>query len=230
MKRVFVSMTVLAALTIAVPAFAQVGRGLSGPHYNLNIIGVPHDKTAPMNNADRHTLFVPLQSGGDVGRQIRITYVAGDDFGIIDGNCTDDNACTIMVPSNPGFADPCYNVYAVGLGKPNGVAVVNAECALDAPLVDGASCTDALLLNSFTLKRTNDGGNKPKRVDITDIFRASGCLDLGADGTCDTPFANLWIFNIPQLLDYFWDYDNNGLKLMQLRFYPSTTCGSIGTS
>ena len=34
-------------------------------------------------------------------------------------------------------------------------------------------------------------------------------------------------FNIQQLVEYFWDYDNNGLKLMQVRFYE-TTSGSIG--
>jgi len=217
----------IVGLTMSIPAFAQVGRGLSGPHYNLNIIGVPHDKTAPMDNPDRHTLFVPLQSGSDVSRQVKIFYVPGDDFAVIDGNCTDDNVCTIMVPSNPGFADPCYSVYAVGLGKPNGVAVVNATCAFDAPLAGGGTCTDALLLSNITLKRTNDGSNKPKRVDITDMFRATGCLDLDANGTCDLQFTNVWIFNIPQLLDYFWDYDNNGLKLMQLRFYPSTDCGGM---
>src|SRR5262249_61147249 len=124
------------------------------------------------------------------------TYVAGDDFGVIDGNCTDDNTCTIMVPSNPGFADPCYGVFAVGLGKPNGVAVVNAECAFDVPLASGGTCTDALLLNNFTLKRTNDGSNKPKRVDITDIFPATGCLDLDANGTFDLQFTNVLVFNI----------------------------------
>src|SRR5262245_57731055 len=102
MRRVMIlSLALLAGEMGTVPAFAQVGRGLSGPHYNLNIIGVPHDKTALMNNPDRHTIFVPLQSGGDVGRQVKISYVAGDDFAVIDGNCTDDNVCTIMVPSNP---------------------------------------------------------------------------------------------------------------------------------
>src|SRR5436309_16112070 len=32
----------------------------SGPHYNLNIIGVPKTKTADMTNSDGHTIFVPL--------------------------------------------------------------------------------------------------------------------------------------------------------------------------
>jgi hypothetical protein len=69
-------------------------------------------------------------------------------------------------------------------------------------------------------------------VDIRmDVFRASGCLDANASGVCDSgdlEFSNLWIFNLEQLIEYFWDYDNNGLKLMQVRFYE-TTSGSIGT-
>src|SRR5262249_46548340 len=99
MRRTIPVACLIVGLTMTIPAFGQVGKGLSGPHYNLNIIGVPHDKSAPMNNPDRHTIFVPLQSGDDVSRQVKIYYVPGDDFAVIDGNCTDDNQCTIMVPS-----------------------------------------------------------------------------------------------------------------------------------
>jgi hypothetical protein len=94
------------------------------------------------------------------------------------------------------------------------------------------TCEDTLLLGTFEVKRPK---GKPKTNDITDIFRATGCLDLSEEGTegygiCDTgdlEFRNIWIFNIPQLGSYMWDYDNNGLKLMQVRFYP-TTSGYIG--
>lgn len=42
----------------------------------------------------------------------------------------------------------------------------------------------------------------------------STCLG-GATGT-----QTLALFN-PCLQNYFWNYDNNGLKLLQLRFYPN---------
>lgn len=232
MKRLTLSLAIILALTVAVPAFGQVGQGLSGPHYNLNIIGVPKDKTVPdMTGSNRHVIFVPLQSGGDVSRQVKIQYIAGDEFQVIDGNATDDNLAIIEVPSSDGLADPCYDVYAVGLGTPNGNAIITAECAFDEDLVGGGTCTDALLLDTFTVNRTNGGSNKPKRIDITDIFRATGCLDIVEDDVCSTgdlQFTNVWIFNIPNLLSYMWDYDNNGLKLMQVRFYLSEDCGSIG--
>lgn len=231
MKRLILSIAIILGLIIAAPTFAQVGQGLSGPHYTLNIIGVKNPKKVDMDLTARHTIFVPLDSSGDVG-PVRIYYVAGDEFQVLDGNCWDADGCTIEVPSSDGLADPCYSVYAVGLGKPNGNAIVNAECAFSEDLVGGGTCTDALLLDTFTINRTNNNSNKPRRENITDIFRATGCLDLDDSGTCNTgdlQFSNVWVFNIPQLLEYFWDYTNNNLKLMQVRFYLSEDCGSIGT-
>jgi hypothetical protein len=35
-----------------------------------------------------------------------------------------------------------------------------------------------------------------------------------------TEFTNEWIFDIADLVVYGWDYDNNGSKLVQIRFYP----------
>jgi hypothetical protein len=219
MKRLTLTFAVIIGLTVAVPMFAQVGQGLSGPHYNLNIIGVSKGKTVDMTNTDRHTIFVPLSGS------VKISYVAGTEFQVLDGNCTDADGCTIEVPSDP-LGDLCYNVYATGLGKPNaGQVIVNADCTIDGLI---GSCADALLLNTFTVSR--DKG-KPKPQNISDVFRATGCIDVNADLLCDSgdlQFTNVWIFNIPQLLSYFWDYNNTGLKLMQVRLYQ-TTCGSFTT-
>ena len=240
-RRPYFGLASVLALALAVPTFGQVGKGLSGAHWNLNIIGVPKDKTVPtMTGSNRHVIFVPLQSGGDVTRQVKIYYVRGDDFQVLDGNATDDNEATIQVPYE--FCDDLTNgceellsfdVYAVGLGKPKGGAIVTAECTYSLDVVDssgttGLQCEDTLLMGSFEVNRT---GKKPTRENITDVFRATGCLDVNTDGTCNTgdlAFSNLWIFNILQLEEYFWDYDNNGLRLMQVRFYE-TTSGSIGT-
>ena len=219
MKRLILAIAIFTGLTLAVPTFAQVGQGLSGPHYNLNIIGVANPKTADMTDTSRHTLFVPLSGS------VKISYVAGTEFQVLDGNCTDADGCTIEVPSDP-LGDLCYDVYATGLGKPNaGQVIVNASCTIDGLI---GSCADALLLDTFTVDRPK---GKPRRQNISDVFRATGCVDLGGvEGVYsgDLQFSNVWIFNIPQLLDYFWDYNNTGLRLMQVRFYQ-TTCGSFTT-
>lgn len=217
----------LALATIAVaslgvsPVFAGIGSDIpdNGPHYNLNIIGVPHNKTADMTNSDRHTIFVPLGANGDI-RSCQILVVRNaanpDQFEVLDGNATDGQA-TIAVP----FVDYgmlSYNVYATALGKPGGLANVAATVTF----ADGTYGN--LLMGSFELKRSK--GN-PKPLDISDIFRASGWIDTDASGTfdptIDTSFDNVWVFNVPTLLSYLWDYDNQGLKLMQVRFYPTTS-------
>jgi hypothetical protein len=225
MKRFSFLLSVVLTLAFVAPVTAQVGQGLSGPHYNLNFVGVPKDKTVPdMTGSDRHTVFVPLQSGGDVSRQVKIYYVPGDQFQVIDGNATNDNTAIIEVPASAS-SDLCYDVYAYALGKPFGNAVVQAECTIDGLL---GSCSDALFQNTFSVSRIK---GKPKQENISDVFRASGCVDLNTSGTCDTgdlQFTNVWIFNVPQLQEYFWDFDNNGLRLMQTRFYE-TTCGSFTT-
>ena len=79
MKRLILAIAIIAGVTFAVPTFAQVGQGLSGPHYNLNIIGVPKGKTVDMTDSSRHTIFVPLSGNA------KITYVAGTEFQVLDG-------------------------------------------------------------------------------------------------------------------------------------------------
>jgi hypothetical protein len=209
----------------------------SGRHFNLNIIGVPHDKEVPdMTGSHRHTIFVPLNTAGYVDR-IKIKYEANPDdpesFRVTDGNATDGEA-TVQVPWEycDDYVTGCddlisFAVFARGLGKPGDEvkAVVTAECEYALDVVDpggtaGLTCEDTLLMGDFTVRRPR---NKPVTQDITNIFRATGCLDqAGEVGICDTgdlEFRNMWIFNIEELLSYMWDYDNSGLKLMQVRFY-----------
>lgn len=235
---------VVAFLLGITPAMAQVGKGLSGPHFQINIIGVPKDKKVDMTNSDRHTIFVPLDNDPAL-RNIKI-FVTGDtdpvtpgtqcgnDFAVLDGNATDDSEATLLVPCQLG-GTLSFNVYAVGLGKPGGSANVDAVCIFDGSVIldptTTALCAEELLSSGgfdFQVKRE---GGKPQRQDISPVFRASGCIDNDANGLCnkgDVQFNNVWIFNIAQLLDYFWQYDNNGLKVMQVRFYE-TTSGSFTT-
>jgi hypothetical protein len=40
-----------------------------------------------------------------------------------------------------------------------------------------------------------------------------------ADALCRA-YQDEWVFNISDFVTYLWDIDNNGLKLLQVRFYP----------
>jgi hypothetical protein len=235
------------------------GNVVTGWHWNLNIICVPESNKGGKKLNQGGTLFVPCD--GDVD----ISYTLSDDdkFHIIDGNGLDGDA-EIAVPyeycgdySSGGCADlVAFDVYATGLGKPLGEATIDATCVFEfgddtVNVIDqsrggtslDAECTDTLLLDTITIKRTNGGKNKPLSVDITDIFRASGCFDgyddidggdadgdNEIDGICnkgDLKFNRIWVFNIEELDSYLWAYQNDGLKLMQVRFYPSDDSGSI---
>jgi hypothetical protein len=214
--------------------------------YQVNIIGVPHDKTADMTGNSGHRIFVPLQSGGDVDRQVKIFMTGdtspaaglqcGNKFQVLDANATDDDEATLLVPCEPiEVGDPgiCFDVYATGLGTPFGSANVDVVCefdvsCVDCDIVDGTCAMGNIDFDIFR------GKGKPVTENITGVFRASGCIDADTedelecgDDPADIIFTNVWIFNVEQLLSYYWDYDNNGLKVMQVRFCDSVFCGSV---
>ncbi|MHA1938457.1 MAG: hypothetical protein ACW97O_09645 [Candidatus Thorarchaeota archaeon] len=216
----FVAAVMTTSLCVT-PVFAGIGSEIpdKGEHYNLNIIGVPHGKKADMTDSNRHTIFVPLGKDGDA-KSCRIFVVRNvaepDKFQVLDGNAFDGSA-TVAVPFED-YGILSFNVYSTALGKPGGKTDVTANVTFD------EGTYGSLLMGSFQLKR---GKGKPKPVDISDIFRASGWIDVDESGdldpSIDTTFTNVWVFNVPTLLEYLWDYSNQGLKLMQIRFYPTTS-------
>ena len=232
-KLIAITLAAVLLLTLGVsPVFAGIGSEIpdTGEHYNLNIIGVQHDKTVPtMTDSNRHTIFVPLEKDGSISRTVRINVVRNtanpDKFQVLDGNATDDDVAVIAVPYET-YGTLSFNVYAVGLGKLNRKADVHWES-----IYDSNTYTTTPLMGDFTIKREKENGKgKPKVVNISDIFRATGFIDLGGtagvyDPGIDIAFEDIWVFNIPTLLSYYWDYENHGLKLMQVRFYPTTSGG-----
>jgi hypothetical protein len=80
----------------------------SGPHYNLNIIGVEKAKTADMTGSNRHTIFVALGKTGGVTSKIYLT--PAEDFKVCDGNAFDEayNCDGIQIRAQGAvFALPC---------------------------------------------------------------------------------------------------------------------------
>jgi len=47
----------------------------------------------------------------------------------------------------------------------------------------------------------------------TNIEVTAYCKDYSTDPQ--------WVFNVGDLVGYLWSMDNNGLKLLQVRFYPN---------
>ena len=214
MNRLF--MTAAMVAIAATPLLAQTGNGApNGAHYELGIIGVTDPKTQPLTGSNRHTIFVGLgvnKKGGDVSTNI---YLTQGPFTVCDGNGFDPAyACdgSVVAAAGAVFQLPCdtltdtclsgtsqaYTIWARALGKPGGNAIVTT-CATD--LTNNVVCnTD----NPVLLMR-GSGQQKFKNVtsELTTIVTALGTISLFQDG----------------FLNFFWQYDNFGLKLAQVRFY-----------
>jgi len=223
-------------LLLVTPLLAQNGDiKLSGPHFNLNIVGVDNPKTSDMTGSDRHTIFVGL--GSKTKNAITNIYLKpGEDFKVCDGNGFDEAydcegkqiknffGATFQLPCNTSLAyDPefgcptdvaqrSYSVWARALGKPYGEATM-MTCATETTDLDGNGTLDQVCAteNVLTLKRgTGKSLWQPATSELTSLE-----ADVDGDGTPEVValFAN-------GFEDFFWQLDNKGLKLAQIRFYP----------
>jgi len=209
-----------AALTAATcmtgVAFAQVrdttGNGApSGPHYTLNIIGVSHNKSASMDTAGGNVIFVGLGSKDvTVTTKILLSQAATGVFAVLDKNGTDGEA-SFELPA-PGS----YTIWARALAKPGGSSKITtcASDTLSTTLTGDASllCSTA---NEVFVRGTGKSSFRNVTTNLTTItLDATTATALGCTSTTVSLFDAC-------LQGYFWKYDNNGLKLLQLRFYPN---------
>jgi hypothetical protein len=223
MKRLSTITAVLVAMGLAAPALAD-GINLKGPHYNLNIIGVENPKTAPMTGSDRHTIFVGLGKKSSVTSNI---YMAPGPFGVCDGNAFDAaHSCTGDVIANQGavFQLPCNTAVATDSGCPGGTFSANYQIwgrALGTPggsvkiQTCGTDDTGALVCSTDNTLFTRGKGKSGFFDVTTSLTTVNACFDVSGVVTCE----RVSLFD-PVLQDYFWQYANNGLRLLQLRFYP----------
>ncbi|PYQ52086.1 MAG: hypothetical protein DMF78_11870 [Acidobacteria bacterium] len=197
-------------MALATPA--QAGNGApSGPHYNLNIIGVSKGKTSPMTSSDRHTIFVALGTKDD-SVESRI-YLGEGDFQVCDGNAFDtatscngtriaSQGAAFQLPSPAGTTS--YEIFARGLGKPGGQTTMTT-CATDPLTLEVVCSTENVVLVRNTGKPTF----KNVTSELTTIV-----ADINGDGILE----RIALFS-GGLQDFFWQYDNQQLRLAQLRFY-----------
>jgi hypothetical protein len=197
------------------PAFAtaETGNGApSGAHYSLNIIGVAKSKNPDMGGAGGSVIFVTLGSkdGAAVTTKILLEQsAAAGEFAVLDKNGTDGQA-SFSLPA-PGS----YTIWARALGTPGGQAKITT-CATDVTgtVADGDICST---LNEVFVRGTSKSSFRNVTTNLTTIS-----LDATADADAVTACGGttVGLFD-PCLQGYFWQYDNNGLKLLQVRFYQN---------
>jgi len=203
MKKLYPYFCLVFVLALVVPAYAGNGNGApSGPHYNLNIIGVPKEKSADMNDNSGHRIFVKLEGNTKI-------MLGMGEFKVLDANGTDGTA-VFQLPGpeseNPG--ETTYSVFVRALGKPDGSARMTT--CLEDPN-DGDPICSTHVLEMVTRGKGNKFENVSK--ELLYIY-----ADVDGDGIPERhPLFS------DALQDYFWNYDNNGLKLAQFRFYHVST-------
>jgi len=208
-------------------AVGETGNGApSGEHYTLNIIGVPKDKSPNLTGGSGHRIFVGLGKTGEASNT-RINLVEGD-FAVTDANGTDGTAAFQLPNPDPdGDGTTAYSVYVRALGKPGGKA--SLQTCYEDDLGTWCAVSFAGGVEPITLQRTKSGVAKFTNVS-KDLLYVDYCTawDAGLDGilgTSDdvcTSVDQVPLFG-DDLLSYFWSYDNQGLRLAQLRFYEVPT-------
>lgn len=225
------------ALTLSLPVFAGVkGNGApSGDHFDLNIIAVPVGKTANLTNSDRHTIFVPLAVDGETVPDITDIFLTQGPFEVCDGNgflppvsCpgqppidnefANANGAVFQLPCNTAIVAqgvttliPCvagtmesYSVWARVVGTPGGTTSTITTCAED-ELTETLVCSvnPGPGVAVFQPKTNKPPVFTDVTVALTSIVTASNTIQLFA----------------PNFEGFFWAYDNDGAKVLQLRFY-----------
>lgn len=183
----------------------EAGNGApSGYHYNLNLIGVKvgHEKPIDFTGGNGRRIFVKLDG------RTKILLREGE-FDVLDANGTDGTA-SFQLPepdaTDDGITD--YSVFVRGLGKPGGSAMMRS-CYFDQQ-----TSTEYCSGGGYIVNVTSHGNNN-KFQNVTNQLLYVWA-DIDGDGDVD----RTELFSDP-LDEYYWYYDNDGLKLAQLRFYPN---------
>jgi len=207
MRKIFLFCMVFALTLTLGFGSALAGNGApNGAHYNLNIIGVDNPKTADMTGSEGHRIFVPLNGNAKI-------LLQEGDFQVLDANGTDGTAkFQLPNPDPDGDGTTWYSVYARALGKPGGQSTTTT-CAT---VVDDLGAETLYCSTGYSLLLVRSKG----KSSFENVSKS--LLYIYADIDDDGITERVPLFS-DEMQDYYWQYDNKGLKLAQLRFYEIPT-------
>lgn len=234
-RKVLLFLLAVSVVTLGATGLAgATGNGSpSGAHYTLNIIGVPKGKTADMTGNNGSRIFVLLNGGEDAtslnGKPYNtlnkvntiglVPAPAGQSFQVLDANATDSTGAVFQLPADVSDG---YSVWARALGTPGGSAIQTTCAASFIDTVAGQIYCSTVSKMYFRDKGKSTFTDVSSQllfltvtVDSTATPGLAQCL-----GVTGTQSVTVSLFN-SCFQNYFWNYDNNGLKVLQLRFYAS---------
>jgi hypothetical protein len=217
---------VVGALALVVLSLGLAGAGAgtgngapTGPHFNLNIHGVAGGQGFNGNN--RNDIFVPLQGKC----QINLVQAPTIDFQVLQPDCVNNPPASFELPAPCAISattglctstTTVYSVWARALAKPGGSSSTTT-CATD-PTTGELVCS----IGAFVSVQARKSGKSSFGDVSSDLLFLTTCVN---GKSVSTP-----IFS-QNYQNYFWQYDNQGLKLLQLRLYQvpsnvptSTSC------
>jgi hypothetical protein len=226
---------VLSMALIITSVSAGNGIDLNGAHYNLNLIGMKNPKEIPIIEDDSHVIFVKMGKDELVQTRIYLKQAPeGQSFKVIDGDGTDGTArFQLPLPYPEGtdvnLTSACassYQIYVRVLGKPGGTGnITPGLCTSDGNLTTPI-CNETAGSVWFSTEHvdltSHSKGSNQKFVQVTHNLTT---IEVG--GAHYGLFSNTLYGDL-----YFWELFNNGMKLIQVRFYPTplgyceTTSGS----
>jgi hypothetical protein len=219
---------------------------------HLKIIGVKDPKSVKMEDkAAGNVIFVLLGENGEPANT-EISLVQGPEFAVLDKNGTDGEAAFMMKPTglDPYIiggdmtgvnTESLYSVFLRALGTPGGKATMYtcAEVAdafapwlsnkVEKTLtsVDPAVGEEVCSLEQITSDILVRESKKPKFINVTAelltvVFEVTYEYMDGDVLVEETIIVRVPVFS-NLLQGYFWNYDNEGLKNLDVRFYDCST-------
>ena len=234
--------------------------------YSMQIIGVPKDKSATMDNNNGHRIFVQLYSDNTVtnpgGKNNQLAKGGGNDqnqiylcnssngendvvdarcdawradghvgdYGVIDANGTDGDGAMFGLPDpcvGTSSLDGCTPTYAIWARAKAGSGTATITTCAD-ETGTGFDGTDDVWCGSNGITLSKQTANKAINVSNNLLYmtitvdgvanpQLAACIGIS---TTATTTLNVYLFD-RCFENYFWNYDNNGLKVLELRFYSA---------
>jgi hypothetical protein len=218
---------VLAMALIVSSVSAGNGIDLKGQHYNLNLIGMKNAKNMPANLDSGNVIFVAMGNGDKL--QTRIYLAQGDNYQVLDKDGTDGNA-RFQLPKpyvgeddiiNPDACTSQYQIYVRVNGKPGGTGSMKTGACNTTDMIEGPEgypiCVqdgDYTWYHSEVVELSShmNGGK------FTQVTHELTTIEI------DETHYGLFSERVPAEFGemfYFWELMNDGMKLIQLRFYPT---------
>ncbi len=177
----------------------------SGNHYSLNLVGVPDDKYDNFYDDEKSEESIYVGLGGNSKVMVRKT-TQDEGFGIINANGLEDRALFQL----PTSSETEYQLFVRPLGIPR--AESQPHDVDPSTNEDIASMGASILVRKDGADRDADIASKLSTVNVA-------AEDLNGDDVIDElDIATYKIFD-EVLEGYLWEYNDEGLKVSQLRFY-----------